>query len=159
MFSNSPQDQSQKSFKTLPILALAPFLFLADVVACCLDTSFCFCTLASLYFNTRSSSTHSSQLHIVWSEKEKRRKKNSLDWNFVKINSIIVAWSWTKRLNRKILFLFTSVISPSYRRIASNQNKYLIRTHDFSLSLSLSRAITIHPFNSVVYSVCRPNAV
>lgn len=37
----------------------SPFLFL---VLCWLDNSRCFITFASLYFNTRSSGTHSSQL-------------------------------------------------------------------------------------------------
>lgn len=38
-----------------------PFLFLPADEECCLDTSFCLCTFASLYLSTRFSGTHSSQ--------------------------------------------------------------------------------------------------
>lgn len=51
---------------TAPLLSFffpfgVPFLFLPADEECCLDTSFCLCTFASLYLSTRFSGTHSSQ--------------------------------------------------------------------------------------------------
>lgn len=60
-------ERESASFDGPPSTFLVAFvdeLFLDDLAElwCNFETSFCFCTLASLYFKTRFSGTHSSQL-------------------------------------------------------------------------------------------------
>lgn len=54
------------SFSPFPPFLEAAFLFFPVALACCLCTSFCRCTFTSLYFSTRFSGTHSSQLEERW---------------------------------------------------------------------------------------------